>query len=275
MIDIRNMATKDLELVLSWAADEGWNPGLDDAQTFLAADPKGFFLAFDDDAPVAAISVVNHSDDFAFLGLYICQPSHRGKGIGYSLWNHALKHAGDRTVGLDGVPEQQANYVRSGFALGGETIRFEGSVNANEAANARMVNDAVISSLISLEAKNSGWKKVGYLSTWFQDSSKRKTFLIGPPSDPRGCVTVRECQMGAKIGPLMAKDRDTALKLIEQAATVFGNEITIDVPHSSTGLLTLCQELGLTSSFSTTRMYRGPNTKVSGEFFSVVSLELG
>lgn len=98
MTTIRLMRPDDLSRVLDWAADEGWNPGLDDAAAFLASDPEGFFVTEADGAPVAAISVVNHSPDFAFLGLYLCQPAWRGRGIGLRLWTHALTHAG----GADG-----------------------------------------------------------------------------------------------------------------------------------------------------------------------------
>ena len=58
---IRPMTVTELELVLDWAADEGWNPGLDDAAAFYAADPAGFLIKEVDGQPVAAISVVNAS----------------------------------------------------------------------------------------------------------------------------------------------------------------------------------------------------------------------
>ena len=75
----RNATLAEVELMLSWAIEEGWNAGADDAVAFYAGDPEGFFVAEVDGAPVASISVVNHTDDFAFLGLYICRPEHRGK----------------------------------------------------------------------------------------------------------------------------------------------------------------------------------------------------
>ena len=110
MTRYRTATLRDLSLILDWAADEGWNPGLDDAEAFFAADPAGFFVAVDEqDNPVASISVVNHTDDFAFLGLYIVRKEFRGRGIGLGLWKHALQHAGARTVGLDGVEAQQDN----------------------------------------------------------------------------------------------------------------------------------------------------------------------
>ena len=86
MITFRNARPTELVLVLDWAASEGWNPGLDDAAAFFAADPDGFFVAEDPSGEIlAAISVVNHSDDFAFLGLYILRPEYRGQGIGLGL----------------------------------------------------------------------------------------------------------------------------------------------------------------------------------------------
>ena len=50
---IRNMSRDELGLALDWAAEEGWNPGFDDAEPFHAADPGGFFLGELGGEPVA------------------------------------------------------------------------------------------------------------------------------------------------------------------------------------------------------------------------------
>ncbi|MEX0369803.1 MAG: GNAT family N-acetyltransferase, partial [Tateyamaria sp.] len=164
MIAFRTATERELSTVLGWAADEGWNPGVDDAAAFFAADPGGFFVAVDGSEPVAAISVVNHTVDFAFLGLYIVRPAHRGKGIGIGLWRHAMAHAGPRCVGLDGVPEQQANYVCSGFTRAGSTTRFEGSVEPAIESDIRLATDADIPAMIGMEGAASGVQKPAYLS---------------------------------------------------------------------------------------------------------------
>ena len=59
------------------------------------------FLAFDGEKPLAGISVVNHSDSFAFLGLYLCLPEWRGRGIAFALWE-ARGHIGIRLAGEPG-----------------------------------------------------------------------------------------------------------------------------------------------------------------------------
>ena len=75
---IRPVTRGELEIAVEWAAQEGWNPGLQDAGCFHAADPGGFLMAFLADEPIASISVVRYGEDFGFLGLYIVRPDTPG-----------------------------------------------------------------------------------------------------------------------------------------------------------------------------------------------------
>ena len=127
-LDIRPMSRAELDLAIGWAAEEGWNWGVADAQCFHAADPQGFLMAFCDGEPVASISVVRYEAAFAFLGFYIVRPPFRGRGYGLRLWQAGMARLEGRTVGLDGVVAQQANYARSGFVLAHRNIRFGGDV---------------------------------------------------------------------------------------------------------------------------------------------------
>jgi hypothetical protein len=43
-MDILKAKPKDIDYLLTLADQEGWNPGLDDAQPFYAADPEGYFI---------------------------------------------------------------------------------------------------------------------------------------------------------------------------------------------------------------------------------------
>ena len=42
---IRNMTRPELDELVDWAAREGWNPGLHDAELFWATDPAAFIAA--------------------------------------------------------------------------------------------------------------------------------------------------------------------------------------------------------------------------------------
>lgn len=276
MITCRTARLEDLDLALNWAADEGWNPGLDDAAAFFATDPAGFFVAVDaDDTPLAAISVVNHSDAFAFLGLYLVRPAYRGRGIGLQLWQHALRHAGQRTVGLDGVEAQQQNYVASGFAHAGGTTRFSGKVHGHTDPSIRTAGPDDIPDLIAQEATASGVAKPAYLSAWFGNTAHRTTLVSESSQGINGLCTVRTCRAGVKIGPLVAESTEFAERLICHAATLSETTVTLDVPETSQTLSGLCQSYGLKAGFKTARMYRGPFTLRPHDLYAVASLELG
>ncbi|TCO70796.1 GNAT family N-acetyltransferase [Rhodovulum euryhalinum] len=273
---MRQMTRDELDRVLGWAADEGWNPGLEDAGPFHATDPAGFFVAEADGQVVAAISVVNHTDAVAFLGLYICHPDHRGRGIGHALWRHALDHAGTRTVGLDGVAAQQANYARSGFARAGCTTRHAGVLPGAFHAGIGPAAARDRPALIALEARATGYEKPRFLGAWLADTSTRKTLVARKDGEIAGLVTVRTCREGVKIGPLVARTEPVAAALIEAAGVLAGEaRAMIDVPEGDRWLAAHCAALGLSPVFETARMYKGPAPVGGGVVSAVATLELG
>jgi len=271
------MSPADLGTVLDWAAAEGWNPGLDDAPAFLAADPDGFLLRKVDGAPVSAISVVNHSDDFAFLGLYLCHPLHRGRGHGLAVWRAGLAHAGNRIVGLDGVPGQQANYARSGFALAGATARYSGGDGLRSTGTSRRAEPADLRAMLDSERKLTGIDARRFLEGWFRDAGSRRTLVIREAGGLAAYGTVRICRAGAKIGPFHSRDEASALALLGDLSTTFGaGPVSLDVPDGATGLGPLLGRFGFAPSFSTARMYLGPPPATSASpYRAIATLELG
>lgn len=271
------MSRADLETVLDWAAEEGWNPGRDDAAAFLAADPDGFLVRKLSGKPVSAISVVNHSDSFAFLGLYLCHRDHRGQGHGLAVWHAGLAHAGQRTVGLDGVPDQQANYARSGFSAAGATTRLTGGTELRASGATRRPDPQDLPSLLESERSLSGYDSRRFLSGWFRDTPWRRTRILTDHGRLAGYGTVRACRRGAKIGPFRARDAEAARALLCDLAGAFGaGPVSLDVPDGATGLGSLLEGLGFLPSFSTARMYLGtPPASGADAFRSIATLELG
>ncbi len=79
--------------MVDWAAAEGWNPGLGDADTFWATDADGFVGVHRDGALVASGSIVSYAGEFGFLGFFIVRPELRGQGLGRQLWCCAARRA--------------------------------------------------------------------------------------------------------------------------------------------------------------------------------------
>lgn len=272
----RTARQEELPVMVEWAAAEGWNPGLDDAPAFLAADAGGFFVAERDGVPLACISVVNHSDDFAFLGFYICRPEYRGQGIGFALWQHALDHAGARTVGLDGVADQEANYARSGFVRTGASVRMQGALTAQADPQVRLADTSDVQDLLALDSQANGINRPAFMSAWLTGAGTRKTVVLEENGGLTGFATLRRCRDGVKLGPVIAPDTASAMRLVRAGLTVLGSDLVIiDVPSENTALMAHLAELGFAETFATARMYRGPAPQRTPALQAIATMELG
>src|SRR5439155_16593992 len=165
---IRTMRRNEIAIAVDWAAAEGWNPGLHDAECFTVADPQGFLIGEIDGEPAATISNVNYDERFSFLGFYMVRPDLRGRGYGLRMWQSALHHSGKRTVGLDGVTAQQSNYRKSGFVLAYRNIRYGGTVSPRPAAQPGVsaLNEIPLAALEADDARIFPAPRRAYLHAW-------------------------------------------------------------------------------------------------------------
>ncbi|MEU6928769.1 GNAT family N-acetyltransferase [Streptomyces sp. NPDC046374] len=280
-LQITRASLQDWALVREWAADEGWNPGVSDAPAFFAQDPEGFFLGRLDGEPVSAISVVNYSDTYSFLGFYLVRPDQRGLGHGLATWRAALAHAGGRTVGLDGVPAQQDNYRRSGFAPAYRTARFVGEVPVAGGTVAGVVPVERVdpAALAAYDGACHPAERPRFLASWLATPGHRALVRL---TDGRvtGYGVVRPAEQEARVGPLFADTPADAAALLDALAAearAFGSErIAVDMPEANPAAARLAEERGLEPTFETARMYTGPIRPVAADrVFGVTTLELG
>ncbi|MFF4486625.1 GNAT family N-acetyltransferase [Streptomyces sp. NPDC001544] len=274
---ITQATLEDWPVISGWAADEGWNPGLSDGPAFFAQDPEGFFLGRIDGEPVSAISVVNHGADYAFLGCYLVRPDLRGHGHGITTWKTALSHAGNRTVGLDGVVAQQGNYRQSGFELAHRTIRFAGPApEAEVPAGVRPAGPADLAAITAYDSACHPADRPRFVAEWVTAPGHRA--LVHHDGDRiTGYGVIRPAHDGLRIGPLFADTPDDALALFTAlTAAAAGTAVALDVPETNTAGVALAEAAGLAPSFETARMYTGPVREYARErVFGVTTLELG
>lgn len=265
----------DWKVVTGWAADEGWNPGVSDTQSFFAQDPDGFFIGRLRGEPVSAVSVVTYGPDYAFLGFYLVRPDLRGHGHGIATWKAGLTHAGGRTVGLDGVPAQQDNYRRSGFRLAHRTVRFSGTAPAGRPApGVRPAGPADLAAIASYDSACCPADRPRFLERWLAAPGHR-VLVRTAGGRLTGYGVIRPAADAPRIGPLFADTAEDARALLA-ALTADGRPFAVDVPTTNTAAVDLAGELGLTPSFDTARMYTGPvRPYAEDRVFGVTTLELG
>lgn len=276
---IRPATRAAFDIAIGWAADEGWNPGRADADLFHATDPDGFLLGYLGDAPICTISVVTYGETFGFLGFYIVRPDFRGQGYGLRIWQAGMARLAGRTVGLDGVVDQQDNYRKSGFVLAHRNIRYGGVVKADAGSSSGELMDgtqAPIDALIDYDAPFFAAPRRDFVARWLTASGHTAKTLI---RDGRvsGYGVIRPCRDGAKIGPLFADDAEAADDLFRGlAATAQGGPVFLDIPEPNADAAALVQRYELISNFETARMYAGlvPDLPL-GRTYGITTFELG
>ncbi len=282
-ISIRTLDPAGVALAIDWAAAEGWNPGLGDAEPFRSVDPDGFLGLFVDGAMAASISAVAYDEDFAFIGFYICRKDLRGHGYGKRLWDAALGRLGTRTVGLDGVVAQQANYTKSGFVLAHRNIRYSGNPSPAEPRSAAIVEigddapESLSDLIVAYDRPLFPGRRDEFVRQWIAGASvERRTVAFVQGQIVRGYGTIRRCREGYKIGPLFADDAEIAESIFAALAAPARGPVILDVPEPNAAARRLAEGFGMAPSFETARMYRGAARALSLQrIFGITSFELG
>jgi GNAT superfamily N-acetyltransferase len=276
---IRTMRREDIDMAVEWAAIEGWNPGLHDADCYHAADPHGFLMGLLGDEPVATISVVRYGGSFGFLGFYIVKPAFRGKGYGMRIWNSGLEYLAGCSIGLDGVVAQQDNYKKSGFNLAYRNIRYEGTGSGDAPPNAQIVQLRSLPFEI-VDAYDRPFfpaNRSRFIQSWISQSD---CDALGIMHNGRlaGYGVVRRCRSGYKIGPLFADRPELAeaLFMALKSRTLPSQPLYLDVPEVNREAMALAQRHDMKASFETARMYTGQQPEMPvNRIFGVTSFEIG
>lgn len=276
-LQIRTANADELAGLLSWAAVEGWNPGLDDAEAFLAADRQGFLIGCHGTEPVAGISAVRYSAAFGFVGLFIVVPQQRGQGLGRQIWQAGLARLEGATIGLDAVVAQQANYRRWGFELAYRTLRFGGPAPPAAPPGPLVpLAEVPLDLLGQYDRRHFPASRANFLAHWRQ-APRRTGWAVVDQGCLRGYSVARRCGTGWKIGPLFADDAAAAERLfLALACPLQGQPVYLDVPEPNTEALDLARRWGLEPVFETGRMYAGPPPEHDLPcVYGVTTLELG
>jgi len=273
---VRVATADELAIAVRWAAEEGWNPGRNDAQCFYAADPEGFFVGLLAGEPVATISAVVYDETFAFAGFYIVRPDLRLHGFGRSMRRAAMRHLGSRTVGLDGVLAQEGSYKKYGFNSQYHNIRYEGVGSAEGSQAVVPLSEVSFDELLEYDAPLFAARRAAFLRPWItQPGATAVASLRG--GKLAGYGVMRPCARGFKIGPLFADDESIAESLFRaMTGKAPGQPVFLDVPETNRLALELATRHGILPVFQTVRMYSGEAPQLPiDRIYGVTTFELG
>lgn len=274
---IRIMTRREVDLAAEWAAEEGWNPGIHDADCFYYTDPDGFFIGELDGEPIGCISAITYRDNFGFIGFYIVKPQYRGKGYGIQIWNRAMEYLKGRNIGLDGVVAQQDNYKKSGFKLAYRNVRYEGITGFSDSSGTMNLSNIPFKELLDYDKKMFSLARPEFLKLWIMQP-EGAALGIRKDGNLAGYGVIRACRNGFKIGPLFADNEDIAERLFNglNSRVPEGEPIFLDTPDPNNEAIALAERHGMKRVFETARMYTGDTDILPVEkIFGVTSFELG
>ncbi|WP_295390555.1 GNAT family N-acetyltransferase [uncultured Thiodictyon sp.] len=284
---IRNMTRPEVGELVEWAAREGWNPGLHDAELFWATDPDAFIAAERDGVLIGGGAITSYQGEFGFMGFFIVRPEFRGQGLGNTLWHARRERLLARlnpgaSIGMDGVFAMQDYYAKGGFVFSHRDIRFRADIPDHPAT--APIGDEEIVPLAEIPFD----QVIDYDRTCFP--APRPTFLgkwiAQPDALALGCRrggklsgygAVRRCRAGCKIGPLFADDTPAAMALYAQlAGFAVGGPLFLDAPENNPAALALVHRHQMIEVFGCARMYLGPPPALAHQrIFGVTTFELG
>ena len=275
-VTVRRMNHEDMGLAVAWAAHEGWNPGLHDADCFYAADPNGFFMAEVNGDPVGCISAVAYDENFGFMGFYIVRNELRHHGIGLKLWDAAIDYLGERTIGGDGVIAMLEKYEQCGFRIAHRNARYEGVGESSASTPLVALGDIPRSELERYDRRFFPAARSAFLESWLgRPGSYGRAVLVD--GQLTGYGVIRPCHTGFKIAPLFADSPEIAEKLFTSlAALAEGKPVFLDIPVCNGAARELVERHGMSMVFETARIYRGTVPQLPlDSIYGITSFELG
>jgi len=306
---IRPMRREEFDVLVEWAAAEGWNPGLRDAETFWRADPEGFVAVERDGALAAGGSIVSYGGLYGFMGFFIVRPDLRGRGIGRWLWHERKRLLRARLqpgapIGMDGVFAMQHFYAAGGFALEHRELRFEAAAErppssridsarssrgdaagfAHADASGRTadrtavvrIHDALIDQALDYDAPHFPAPRADFMRRWIaQPDALPLAALDGRTIT--GIAVARPARTGVRVGPLLADTPDVAEALLAHVLDACaGVPVNVDVPERNAAAMALAERFGMRQVFGCAKMTLGTAPSLPWHrIYGVTSFELG
>lgn len=277
-----NKITKEqMSFLIQMAKEQGWNPGLDDADAFYAADPDGFFIAELEGEPIGCISAVSYSDNFGFVGFYVMKKGFEGNYFGSQLALKATRYLYGKNVGLDGVIDRIDNYTRLGFKFAYPNARYEFLVpdvlEHTLCGKIQTYSDELYSAVCQYDTQCFPADRSKFLKTWL-NTPNSQTKVIVDNGRIRGYSVVRKCDSGYKIGPLFADGLLQAENLFLEIISTLpaGEKVFLDIPEINMDAKILTAKYEMKKVFETARMYSKEKPNIAlNKVFGITSFELG
>jgi predicted N-acetyltransferase YhbS len=240
---LRTMTSEDIASGLRLCRASRWNQVARDWELFLAMNPEGCRVAVDAAGDVVgSVTTIDYGGAFGWIAMLLVDPSRRGEGIGTRLLEEGLRLlARLPIVRLDATPAGYGVYLRGGFLEEYRLQRMQRDAQPPGAPTAGATADSRTRPMLARD-----FEEVAALDEQAFGANRRAlidVFRRGAPeyawvagaSALDGYIVGRHGHTFEHLGPLVARDEETARRLLVRCVTDLpGRPVILDAPpHAS------------------------------------------
>jgi predicted N-acetyltransferase YhbS len=259
-LTIRLMTSDDIPAGQRLREQAGWNQTADDWQRLLAWEPDGCFVVELDGTVVASATTTVYGPELAFIGMVLVDVEHRRQGVGGALFRHAMAYLDGRgvaTIGLDSTPAAEMMYDRFGYREVYRLERWIGPLPDLPPGEARTLRPEDLPAVIAFDADAFGLDR-GRIVHALATDHPAGCFVVEGGGAVQGYLLSRPGTRAWHLGPLVARDGDTAERLVRAALQAHrGEQAVMDVMLGNETAVALANRLGLAPVRPFIRMTRG------------------
>jgi GNAT superfamily N-acetyltransferase len=263
-LPIRRLTHRDLTACADLSEDRGW-PREEHKWGLLLAAGKGYGIDDPEGGLVTACVVTEYGSqyrpDLCGVGMMLVAERHSHQGVGRRLMRHVLGEAGTTPLTLYATPYGRPLYEELGFKVTGSSEMVRGHFTAGGPPSAIATRPATgedLSTLVRLDGEVFGADRTHMITRLpaFADQlrvAEENGQIIGYAAAWPNMDT-------HVVGPLIARDTETAKALVTSLAAHTGRPLRTDVDVRHEVLLTWLKEHGLASAgFSAVMTYGIPD----------------
>jgi GNAT superfamily N-acetyltransferase len=254
------MTATDIPEAMRLKDAAGWNQTSGDWERFLTASPDGCFVAEDMGRVVGTSATIIYEDRFAWIGMVVVDPLHRGNGLGTALLERAIQYLDSCRVPcmkLDATPQGRLLYNKLGFVSEYEIERWMLKRQPEMKKVGKPPGE--IEDVLRLDQEVFGADRSMLLRS-LNEEAPEFTLVAGKGAKIAGYAFGRRGSRGDHLGPWMASNGDVAALLLDEFLHVSDRELVfVDCVRNNPWAAPLVKARGFEFSRPLTRMFRGTN----------------
>ena len=216
-------------IIINALVKEGWGPGLQDAECFMACDPTAGFVRELNGKPICCATMAKYGDSYAFGGSYVVSKEFRGKGHGKKVYDAAVasvKHFPSIALisGLKREEINKSNGFRSLFYgaffifnIPTAIACFSETSITSPGVKIKRIEEVNKQALFKYDTTVFGFERHAFLSKWLRMTGSHARVAIDSKGSIVGYTVARPTFIKGsyKIGPLFADSEAIAEKLLK------------------------------------------------------------